>query len=83
MSMIRFFQLRIKGPKFVRNLSTPSRKPSYIHRIENNQLKYVTIGQLLKTASIKYPNIEAIVSCAENSKITFAETLEKVIYFKR
>ena len=59
-------------------------KPSYIHNIGASALKYETIGQVLKTTALKYPDRIALVSCVENTKITFAETLDKVIetFFK-
>jgi hypothetical protein len=60
---------------FARNSSS---KASYIHRIENDPLKYLTIGQLLKQSSIKYADKQAVVSCAEKSTLTFAQAIEKV-----
>lgn len=51
---------------------------SYIHRIQDDPLKFVTFGQCLKDIANRYPDREAIVSCAENSSITFAEALDKV-----
>lgn len=54
-----------------------SKKSSYIHRIENDPLKYLTIGQLLKISAEKYSEREAVVSCAEKSKVTFRGALEK------
>ncbi|CRK94406.1 CLUMA_CG007913, isoform A [Clunio marinus] len=57
---------------------TSENKASYFHKISNRPIKYQNIGQILKEASIKYCNREALVSCSENSKITFSETLDKV-----
>lgn len=56
-----------------------SAKPSYLHRIENEPLKFVTVGQVLRTSAEKYADRQALVSCAENSSITFAEVLDKVL----
>lgn len=54
---------------------------SYIHRIDKDPLKFLTFGQCLKNIANRYPDREAIVSCAENSSITFSEALDKVQYF--
>lgn len=54
---------------------------SYIHRIDEDPLKFLTFGQCLKNIANRYPDREAIVSCAENSSITFAEALDKVQYY--
>lgn len=37
------------------------------------------LGQVLKLTADKYPDREALVSCSENARLTFAETLDKVI----
>ncbi|KAG5674730.1 hypothetical protein PVAND_004682 [Polypedilum vanderplanki] len=74
---------RILNQKFTRNFSLSlksqnERKPSYYHRIENEKLKYLTFGQLLKSSAEKFANRQALVSCAENNRsITFAEALDK------
>jgi medium-chain acyl-CoA ligase, mitochondrial len=51
---------------------------SYYHRIGTNPLQHKTIGQILKSTTDQFPNREAIVSCSENSRLTFAEVLDKV-----
>lgn len=38
----------------------------------------MNVGQLLKATALKYPEREAIVSCNEETRLTFAETLRKV-----
>lgn len=38
----------------------------------------MTVGQLLKATATKHPDREAIVSCAEKSRLTFSEALHKV-----
>lgn len=66
----------------LRSLSTStihkSNGLSYLHRIEDDPLKFLTFGKCLKIAAEKYPDRNAVVSCAENSSITFAEVLDKV-----
>ena len=65
-----------------RNVSTSkilqTTNASYIHKVEDDSLKFLTFGQCLKNIANRYPDREAIVSCAENSSITFAEALDKV-----
>lgn len=55
-----------------------TRPPSYYHNIGKEPLVYRTIGQQLARAATMYPNREAIVSCHQKKRYTFAETLEKV-----
>jgi hypothetical protein len=64
--------------RFSSSTSTSSNAPSYFHRLGTEPLKFVNIGQLLQQTAIKYPDREALISCNENSRITFAEALEKV-----
>lgn len=40
--------------------------------------KYMNVGQVLKATAEKFPEREAIVSCGEGIRLTFAETLYKV-----
>lgn len=65
-----------------RNFSTSkilqTTNASYIHKVEDDSLKFLTFGQCLKNIANRYPDREAIISCAENSSITFAEALDKV-----
>jgi hypothetical protein len=51
---------------------------SYFHQLGPEPLKFSSIGQVLKQTAIKYPDREALVSCSENSRLTFAEALDKV-----
>lgn len=51
---------------------------SYIHKVGTEPLQYKTIGQILQQSADKYGDREALVSCHEKSRHTFAETLEKV-----
>lgn len=55
-----------------------SNNVSYIHRLENDPLKFLTVGQLLKITADKYSDREAVISCEEKRKITFGEALDKV-----
>ncbi|CAO1348241.1 unnamed protein product [Diamesa hyperborea] len=50
---------------------------SYIHRVGTEPLQYKTIGQILQQSAEKYSDREALVSCHEKTRLTFAETLEK------
>lgn len=72
---MRKFSTAFKFIYLARNFSS---KVSYIHRIENDPLKFLTVGQLLKISAEKYSDREAVISCVEKSKITFGEALEKV-----
>lgn len=54
---------------------------SYIHRRGSQVHKFINVGQLLERTAEKIPDREAVVSCNENSRITFAEALEKVKKF--
>lgn len=63
----------------IRLSSTVSGKPSYYHRLEDEPFQYYTVGQLLKNAAEKYGDRLALISCSEQSQITFNETLDKVM----
>lgn len=52
---------------------------SYLHRTDNDPLKYITFGQCLKNIADRYPDRQAIVSSAENSSVTFSEVLDRVM----
>jgi acyl-CoA synthetase (AMP-forming)/AMP-acid ligase II len=41
-------------------------------------LEFITIGQLLKETATKHPDKVALISCMENKRLTFAETLHRV-----
>lgn len=51
---------------------------SYVQCTDSIPLLYRTIGQQLKLAAQKFPNNEALVSCHERHRFTYAEVLEKV-----
>lgn len=53
-------------------------KASYLHNIGSQPLVYLNIGQQLERSAIDYSNVEAMVSCHENKRITFA-TLRDVV----
>lgn len=52
---------------------------SYVHKVGNEPLKYLNIGQIMRLTADKYPERELIVSCDENIRTTFKEALWKVI----
>lgn len=54
-------------------------RPSYFHRLGKEPLKYLNVGQVFKQTAVKHPDRLALVSCTENSRLTFEETLDKVI----
>lgn len=54
------------------------RQPSYINHIGKDPLVYRNIGQHLDITAANFPNIEAIVSCHENRRITFASLIDHV-----
>lgn len=49
-----------------------------MHNIGKDPLLYRTIGQQLARAANRFGDREAIVSCDQNLRYTFAEVLEKV-----
>lgn len=53
------------------------RKPSYLHHIGQHPLIYRTIGQQLASAVDRFGDREAVVSCEQNVRYTFAQVLEK------
>ncbi|XP_063918008.1 medium-chain acyl-CoA ligase ACSF2, mitochondrial-like [Zophobas morio] len=54
-----------------------STKPSYIHKIGEQPLKYTTIGQLLQETADKFGERKAVVSVHQNEFLTFFELLQK------
>ena len=48
-----------------------------MHKVGAEPLQYKTIGQILQQSADKYSDREALVSCHEKSRHTFAEALEK------
>ena len=71
-------KLQIKYRSRFSTEKVQSPTPSYFHRLGDEPLKYYSIGQILKQAALKYPDRQSIVSCMENSQLTFAELLDKV-----
>lgn len=53
-------------------------KPSYLHCADQDPLKYVTLGKVLKNAAEKYSDRLSLISCSEKSQISFNEALFKV-----
>lgn len=53
-------------------------KLSYMHKIGTEPLRYVTIGQVFEETANKFPDRFSLISCLEGTRITFAESLEKV-----
>jgi hypothetical protein len=58
--------------------SKQNQTASYFHKMPSEPLKFRNVGQQLSLSAIKYADRESIVSCHENSRLTFAESLEKV-----
>lgn len=52
--------------------------PSYYHCIGKTPLLYRTIGQRFSRAADKFGDNEAIVSCDEGKRLTYAQAQEKV-----
>lgn len=77
MSHIFFLFLKLSGTRIAKK-NYELDGTSYFHQTKGNPLKYLTFGQCLKNAAEKYPNRQAVVSCTENSSITFAKALHKV-----
>lgn len=57
--------------------SSSSRRPSYIHNVGSEPLKFRTIGEQLSLSADKYGDREALVSCHENRRITYGQVKEK------
>lgn len=51
---------------------------SYLNRLGSEPFKFLNVGQVLKSTATKHPDREAIVSCNEGIRLTFAEALYKV-----
>ncbi|KAL5279310.1 ACSF2.2 family protein [Megaselia abdita] len=54
------------------------RGPSYINHIGKDALVYRNVGQHLDLTAENFPNIEAIVSCHENKRLTFSSLVDHV-----
>lgn len=53
---------------------------SYLHKIGVEPLRYANIGQVFEETANKYPDRFSLISCLEDIRITFAESLEKVSF---
>jgi hypothetical protein len=51
---------------------------SYLNRVGSEPFKFLNVGQVLRSIATKHPDMEAIVSCNENIRLTFSEALYKV-----
>lgn len=77
----KFFQAskikltRLSSFNILRNLSNNA---SYVHCVDSDPFKYVTLGQVLKDAAEKYGDRPALISCSEKTQISFNEALFKV-----
>lgn len=56
-------------------------KLSYYHRAEGESFKYITVGELLQKSAEKYGEKISLITYSEKKRISFAETLEKVVEF--
>lgn len=54
------------------------RGPSYINHIGKDPLVYRNVGQQLDLTVENFPNLEAIVSCHENKRLTFSSLVDHV-----
>lgn len=70
-----------KAPKVLKRYysSSVETKLSYYHRIEGEPFKYITVGELLENAAKKYGEKISLITYSEKKRISFAETLEKVV----
>ncbi|GJQ80425.1 hypothetical protein Trydic_g12282 [Trypoxylus dichotomus] len=50
---------------------------SYIHKVGNEPLRYMTVGELLENAAVKYRDRPSIISRGQNVTVTFGDLLEK------
>ncbi|ETN65605.1 hypothetical protein AND_002624 [Anopheles darlingi] len=54
------------------------RRQSYVHHIGSKPLVYRNVGQHLRIAAEQFPNIDAVVSCHESTRLSFSAVLDKV-----
>ncbi|XP_035779450.1 medium-chain acyl-CoA ligase ACSF2, mitochondrial-like isoform X1 [Anopheles albimanus] len=54
------------------------RRQSYVHHIGSKPLVYRNVGQHLRIAAERFPNIDAVVSCHESTRLPFSTVLDKV-----
>ena len=59
--------------------SSIGNKLSYYHRSEGESFKYITVGELLQNAAENYGDRISLITYSEKKRISFAETLDKVI----
>jgi hypothetical protein len=59
--------------------SQTANKLSYYHRSEGESFKYITVGKLLQNAAENYGEKISLITYSEKKRISFAETLEKVV----
>ena len=69
--------MRYIKPKFTFLCTIIFRKPSYIHKVGEQPLKYITIGQLLEETANKFGERKAIISLHQNESLTFSELLQR------
>lgn len=60
------------------SVSSNPKKLSYYHHIGNDPLVYRTLSEHFELSAKRYGNREAIVSCHEQKRYTYAEALDKV-----
>lgn len=61
------------------SVSSNPKKLSYYHHIGNDPLVYRTLNEHFEISAKRYGNREAIVSCHEGKRYTYAEALDKVL----
>jgi hypothetical protein len=77
--VVAFLETAFLGKKIPWSVVQPKEaKQSYYHQPGETKLLYRTIGQQIKVASQKFADNEAIVSCHEDTRLTYAEALDKV-----
>lgn len=53
-------------------------RPSYLHYIGKEPLVYRNVGEQLDLTAERFPDLEAIVSCSENKRLTFSSLVNQV-----
>ncbi|XP_063918020.1 medium-chain acyl-CoA ligase ACSF2, mitochondrial-like [Zophobas morio] len=66
-------RIRTHCPEQVKSIT----KPSYIHKVGEQPLKYITIGQLLEETANKFGERKAVISVHQNTFLTFSELLQR------
>lgn len=67
--------------KITCRFSSTTDNSSYIHKLGTQSLKHLTVGQMLSQSAEKFSDRESLISCNENLRLTFSETLDKVKQF--